>query len=269
MERDAILDSGMHEDKGCINCKRIHHFDFCPACGQPYEKKELTFKVFYDDFKERVIGLDGRFIRTVLEAFRDPGNLTFSFISGNRRRFFGPVGFFFITLTFYVIIMQISGYSVNEVIKTSSQFEGSNVPMEKEQKEMIELFGNLMSEYFRVISFFSVIILAAITWLFNYKKGLNYFEHLVFAFYYYGIVYLLSPLQFFFLSPSTFYIGGLVAVIIQFGYFIWAYVHFDKRKSVLLKIIKAISIQVVVSFIVGLIAGIAVLVYLVKMKGLL
>jgi len=269
MKTDAVLDWEMHEDKRCINCKEVHHFDFCPNCGQPYEKKKISFGVLYEDFKERVLGLDGKFLRTIVASLKDAGQLSMTYINGNRRRYVGPVGFFFICLTIYFIVMTSTGNSFDELFQNEeliNQYEGDSDPT---QKEIFKLIGALMNEYFKIISLFSVLITGLFLWLFNLKKGLNYLEFLVFAFYYNGFVFLMSLYQFFIPSTEGFIIGSTIASFLSIVYFVWAYITFDKGKSVFVRIVKAIMIQIAAGLVIGLIAAISSAVYLINNKELL
>ena len=269
MKSEGVLDWEMHKDKHCINCNEVHHFDFCPNCGQPYEKKKISFKVLYEDFKERVLGLDGKFIRTIIQAFKDPGYLSNTYIAGNRRQFVGPVGFFFICLTIYVLIMSYTGNSPADLLSNEERLHDYQMDSDPTQLEIYKLVGNLMNEYFKIISFFSVLLFGFFIWLFNLKRGLNFLENLVFAFYYYAIVYLLSPIQFLFMQKEFILYASLIALIIQIGYFIWAYVKFDVSKSTLKRVLKAIGIQLVVNTVIAILAMGAIVVYLANNKELL
>jgi len=269
MKSEEVLDWEMHEDKQCINCKEVHHFDFCPNCGQPYEKKKISFGVLYEDFKERVIGLDGKFLRTLVASLKDAGQLSMTYINGNRRRYVGPVGFFFVCLTIYFIVMTSTGNSFDELFQNEeliSEYEGDSDPT---QKELFKLIGALMNEYFKIISLFSVLITGFFLWLFNLKKGLNYLEFLVFAFYYNGFVFLMSLYQFFIPTTEGFIIGSTIASILSIVYFVWAYITFDKGKSVFVRIVKAIMIQIAAGLVIGLIAAISSAVYMINNKELL
>jgi len=269
MNTEAVLDWEMHEDKQCINCKEVHHFDFCPNCGQPYEKKKISFGVLYDDFKDRVLGLDGKFLRTIIASVKDAGDLSMTYINGNRRRYIGPVGFFFISLTIYFVVMTTTGNSFDELFgneELMGQLEEESNPT---QKEVFKLMGSLMNEYFKVISLFSVLITGLFLWLFNLKKGLNYLEFLVFAFYYNGFVFLMSLFQFFIPTTEGIIIGSSIASILSIVYFVWAYITFDKGKSIFIKILKAIFIQVCTGIVIGVIASISAAVYLINNKELL
>lgn len=268
MKSEAVLDWEMHEDKQCINCKEVHHFDFCPNCGQPYEKKKISFGVLYDDFKERVLGLDGKFIQTVITAVKDCGSLTMTYIQGNRRKYVGPVSFFFISLTIYFVIMTATGNTFAEMMGNEEIMADFNKESDPTQAEIFKLIGSLLNEYFKVISLFSVLITGFFLWLFNLKKGMNYLEFLVFAFYYNGLVFLISPLQFL-SSGQGLIIGSAVISVLSFVYFIWAYLTFDKRKSVFVRIIKAILIQVATGIVIAVIASIAGAIYILNNKELL
>lgn len=269
MKSEAVLDWEMHEDKQCINCKEVHHFDFCPNCGQPYEKKKISFGVLYDDFKERVLGLDGKFIQTVITAVKDCGDLTMTYIQGNRRKYVGPVGFFFISLTIYFVIMTATGNTFAEMMGNEEIMADFDAESDPTQAEIFKMIGTLMNEYFKVISLFSVLITGLFLWLFNLKKGLNYLEFLVFAFYYNGLVYLISPFQFISSSGQGLIIGSAITSILGFIYFIWAYITFDKGKSVFVRVLKAIFIQIATGIVIAVLASIAGALYIYQNKELL
>lgn len=181
----------------------------------------------------------------------------------------GPVGFFFICLTIYFVIMTTTGNSFDELFGNEELMGELEEESNPTQKEIFKLIGSLMNEYFKVISLFSVLITGMFLWLFNLKKGLNYLEFLVFAFYYNGFVFLMSLFQFFIPTTEGIIIGSSIASILSIVYFVWAYITFDKGKSVFVRVLKAIFIQICTGIVIAVIASISAAVYLINNKELL
>jgi len=65
----------------------------------------------YHDFQARIYGLDGMFPRTLRDVTLRPGQASRTFIQGNRVKYYGPVGYFFLMITVLLLLMNCNHFS--------------------------------------------------------------------------------------------------------------------------------------------------------------
>lgn len=256
----VINQASVETKKICINCDTTHQTEFCPNCGQPAEVRRITPSNLINDLQERIIGLDGRFPRTFTEAWKNPGDMSRSFIAGNRRRYIGPAGFFFIMLTVYLLSFQIFDMDISDLVSRSANVNLSNNASEK-QVEFTEQILEMFAHSFKALSFFSVFITGFLLWLFNRRMKLNVVEHLVFAFYTDGIIYLVSIVEVVLMAIEDNMSMSIVSFILSFIYFAYVYTTYDLKGSRFRRILKAFAIRILSSVITGILVVVGVLIY--------
>ncbi|MCA6075430.1 DUF3667 domain-containing protein [Fulvivirga sedimenti] len=154
----------------CINCGKPHEYEYCPWCTQKKVVGRLSFRVFFDDLQDKLIGFDFKFSRTFLDLFYRPATVAKSYIAGNRVRYVGPVGYYFVMLTILVLLITIMdvdmiGYTRNE----TSFFQQSGLtPEQIEQQESMQ--GWIYSNFKFASFFFFPFFLFATALLFRKSK---------------------------------------------------------------------------------------------------
>lgn len=88
----------------CTNCGQEAIEKFCPNCGQRTNVKRITFREGWFDFWSRVYGFDGMFPRTLRDLTIRPGKAARDYINGNRVKYYGPVGYFFLMITLFLVL---------------------------------------------------------------------------------------------------------------------------------------------------------------------
>ncbi len=170
----------MAEAIPCVNCGAAVSTPFCGACGQKNPPKKLNFLTLYTDFQSRIYGFDGMFPRTLRDLTIAPGKVAKDFVSGNRVRYVGPVGYFFLTLTVFLILMQLLEVDFYKYSSESSPFLG---PQSERQQRLSQEFSRFVIENMRIFSFLQIPITTVLAWMFFRKSGYNFLEHSVFVFY--------------------------------------------------------------------------------------
>jgi hypothetical protein len=77
-----------------------------------------------------------------------PGAVALSYIKGNRVRYVGPVGYFFLVLTMFLLVMEL----LNVDFYTLSKASAFNFDSEKQQTFQ-KVFTDLIARYVRTFSF--------------------------------------------------------------------------------------------------------------------
>jgi hypothetical protein len=170
----------------CINCGVKVDTPFCSLCGQSNPPKKLTLLTLYTDFQSRIYGFDGMFPRTLRDLTLRPGKVAAAFIGGNRVKYVGPVGYFFLALTMLLLFMELLSVDLYSISKSNILTPASSTQSQETfQKFYVELISRNMRIFtFLLIPFYSLMALA-----FFRKEKLNILEHSILIFFVTGHVY--------------------------------------------------------------------------------
>lgn len=164
----------------CINCGQEVGTPYCGQCGQQNPPKKLNFLTLYSDFQSRIYGFDGMFPRTLRDLTLAPGQVAREFMKGNRVKYVGPVGYFFLVLTLFLILMQILEIDFYTFSTTSSPI---HVEESERQRMVSRKFMEVVQNNMRIFSFLQIPISTMFAWLFFRKSRLNYLENSILIFY--------------------------------------------------------------------------------------
>ncbi|MFZ6012731.1 MAG: DUF3667 domain-containing protein [Bacteroidota bacterium] len=146
----------------------------------------------YADFQSRIYGFDGMFPRTLRDLTLKPGVVAREYIKGNRVRYYGPVGYFFLTITVTIIMMSVLDISFQDFMKIVA----IDTPKQNAGQEQFQtVLSKLITDNLRLFSFLIVPFITASAWLFFRKSKLNFLEHSVPVFYTLGHLYWLTILN--------------------------------------------------------------------------
>lgn len=254
----------MAEAITCVNCGSAVSTPYCGACGQKNPPKKLNLLTLYTDFQSRVFGFDGLFPRTLRDLTITPGSVAKVFVQGNRVRYVGPVGYFFVTLTLFLLITQLLGVDFYKFSNESSPFvENQSV----EQQQLSQEFSKVVVEHMRLFSFLQIPITTALAWLFFRRSGYNFLEHSVYVFYIAGHVMWLSMVAVAVYAASGFSINmpQLVLYWLFFAYGCTTFYQGSKVKTA----IKGFVVQCLSFMLFGVLAGIAGIIYVLTNPALL
>ena len=93
----------------CLNCGTEFEGKFCPECGQSAETGRFTMRFIIENLMAAFLSKDGGIWFTLKNLFTRPGAMIVDILNGKRRKNFSPFPMLFCSLTFYVLILSISG----------------------------------------------------------------------------------------------------------------------------------------------------------------
>jgi hypothetical protein len=228
----------------CINCGNSATENFCPNCGQRTNVKRITFKEGWNDFWARIYGFDGMFPRTLRDLTLQPGIVAKKYIEGNRASYYGPVGYFFLMVTLYVLIMGALGIDFKEFLARNQsmllpeEYNQTQNPLSQMAMEWVS--NNIKIMAFIIMPFNAI---AAHHLLFR-KSNYNYVEHLVLPFYLNGHMQWLSILALlYFKITGSMALSG-ASFLISMVYFGFAYSQFIRYQSKIISFIKGVGVLV-------------------------
>jgi Protein of unknown function (DUF3667) len=213
------------EIKTCINCQQEVQNNFCSHCAQRTEVKRITFREGWNDFWARVYGFDGMFPRTIRDLTIRPGKATRLFIEGNRIKYYGPVGYCFLMITVFILLLEILNIDMVAFLKEMGKMGlQPEVKAGSNQEILQQKIFQFMSDNFKLISFTMIPFQAFFArYLFFRKSGFNYLENSVLPFYTTGHIYWISLVTVIVYKISGIFLRSSVGTIISTIYIGFAY----------------------------------------------
>ena len=182
----------------CINCEKKVAENFCSNCGQRVGVKRITFREGWYDFWARIYGFDGMFPRTLRDLTIRPGAAARTFIAGNRVKYYGPVGYFFLMITLLYLVAAILEIPLTEFMRSSNK-STNFMPTPKEGsgiQKFSEVVIQFVSDNLKFVTFLYIPIQAfCARFIFFRKSNFNYLENTILPFYVQGHIYWLSILS--------------------------------------------------------------------------
>nr|WKN39832.1 DUF3667 domain-containing protein [Tunicatimonas sp. TK19036] len=125
---------------------------------------------------EEVLGTlswDKGFFFTVKMLLLNPGKAIRDYLQGERKRYSHPI-------RFLVFTTAISTYAVIKLDLINKFYDEAGVlSIDEAGRQVQQQLVTFLYQYYNIITFLSIPLLAAFTYLFFLKKGYNYAEHLV------------------------------------------------------------------------------------------
>lgn len=183
-------------------------------------------KLFIGDFFDRIYGLNGTVPKTAIGMFKNPGHVIQEYLSGVRRKYVGPVGYYFLMYAAFLIMFPLLGIEMNDYMPKQETF---NTPIEQVTGQEIDseavqsqyefrqkLFDNL--QFFIIFWFPFIAIWVKIIFR---SSNYNFLENMVFAFFVNAQSTIFNMVALLCYAISGVKLIGLV-MIISIGYFAWA-----------------------------------------------
>jgi hypothetical protein len=229
----------------CINCGEDIQHNFCSHCGQRTSVKRITFREGWNDFWARIYGFDGMFPRTLRDLTIRPGKAAQLFMEGNRARYYGPVGYFFLMITLFLLVLSLLGINFTDF--TSSVGKYGFIPERgKNQEVAFQLLIQFVSDNIKVISFV-IIPLQAVgaKYIFFRKSKYNFLEHMVLPFYVQGHIYWTNIISAVYFKFSHSFILNIVVAFFVYAYFPFAFTTLFTDQSKIKVFLKGLGVLIV------------------------
>jgi hypothetical protein len=221
----------MKNNQSCINCGTALHGNFCAECGQKAHIKRISIKLFFEDYLGRLFGMDTGFLRTVRDLTIRPGVVGNTFVKGNRVKYIGPVGYFFLINTFLILAYQMLDINIKEFIVQSSNMMVDQPDVSGKAAEMQSMMLETISDNLKLFSFLMIPFYAMWGKVFFRKSKYNLIEHGVNSLYVQGHMALVSIIMLLVYKFSGLFIGPYESLI-NFVVFIWSCLAFYEVRGV-------------------------------------
>ena len=213
----------MEDSTICIHCKALVSGQYCSHCGQRLNVKRITFREGWFDFWARIYGFDGMFPRTLRDLTIRPGSAARTFISGDRSSYYGPVGYFFLMITLFLLLLSFLDLDFVDFVKGMQK----TFPVAQKENPMQVIVQQFVSDNIKLVAFF-VIPFQAFTarYIFFRKSGLNFLENMVLPFFITGHIYWLSMAAAIYYKISGTLLHSGVQILCTVLYFGFSYTSF-------------------------------------------
>jgi hypothetical protein len=175
----------------CLNCDAslAREQRFCGQCGQKTGRARLTMRDIAHDFVHALTHADHSIFALVKALAWRPGHVAREYIEGKRKKYFGPLGFLFITVGLASFMVILAGANFFTPVPDNA-------------------IANFLQQHINLIIFLQVPLLAGVCALFFRDSKLNYAENLVLVAYTSGFRLLFLAL----IGVPVFYFADLTPV---------------------------------------------------------
>jgi Protein of unknown function (DUF3667) len=137
VEPKAGETDGHTHEANCLNCGAALAGPFCHECGQ-HAHVHRTLGAFFHDFLHGVLHFEGKIWRTLPMLGWRPGELTRSYIEGQRARFVSPIALFLFSV---FLMFGVIGLTSNTSHASAQAAADATKELRKDQQKLSILQG--------------------------------------------------------------------------------------------------------------------------------
>lgn len=223
----------------CKNCGTTFEGKFCNNCSQAADTGKINFGFLKKELQKTFIHFDSGFFYTTKKLFQNPGNAVLEYINGARVNHLRPFSYLIIIAGTYIIL--VSTFHLTFV-------KGEHV------ENSSTITDDFLKEHFANIQLFLVFLYSLISLVFFQLHKFNFYEFIVIHSYLAGqrilINICLMPLH---IWEKTAYLDAylnLFSLLLGNGLMIWTYLVLFKGKSIIWTLLKTLTIQIILIFVV-------------------
>lgn len=212
-----------HEmQRTCVTCSASFQGRYCHQCGEKVLiEGEESLNVFFAEILNAFTFLDGKFIRSFRLTLVDPGTYTSEYSRGIRVPYMKPVSFFFVANFIFFLFPFITSNTLSTPLQYQHQTKMSGTTVhemieekmaeKKINRETLEdLYNRESVNLTKLLIVILVFMFAILFSVVNYKRSLNFVNHLYFAF----------EFTSFFLFVNLILLSLVVTVVIQVAHWL-------------------------------------------------
>lgn len=173
----------MHTDN-CLNCQAPLQPDqrFCSQCGQQAVVHRFSMPHFLHEFFHAFTHTDKGIFHLLKCLATRPGPTAREYIQGKRKAYFSPFTFFLIVMALYVFVDPFYIRAVPAAAPDPAVL--ASIPTAEGRESYLGLLHRVnevqhfLTTKANIVAMVAVPLFALISWLFYYRRGFNYAEHL-------------------------------------------------------------------------------------------
>ncbi len=245
----------------CINCDHTGSGHFCSNCGQKLEIQAITWSYVASDFLDKWFGIDTKYGRTVIDLFKHPGEVIRTYLSGNKVRYVGPLGYYIVMSALLILLFEALNISIDQFLMSNTESLGMNMSEQTTQQQEFQVLVNQwMAKNFRFIGGLMVPFLALGGKIF-YRKT-TYLHHVITAAYFQSHTTWFSLIMLLIYKISGYNASGIVMIVTTI-YLMVAYMLVFSSGKKFKGLMKGLLIWIVGYFLMMVIAMVVGVTYLI------
>jgi hypothetical protein len=218
----------------CLNCNTTLQPEqrYCSQCGQQAAIHRFSVPHFLHEFFHAFTHTDKGIFHLLKSLATRPGATAREYIQGKRKAYFNPFTFFLIVMGIYVLADAMFVKSAPE--QEPDQRVLARIPTAEGKQQYVDMLrrGNnvrhFMEKKANIVAMVAVPLIALVSWMFFYRRGFNYAEHLtanmmfvVFSNLLFALI--IFPLRGLFKGTAMASWLPLIGMLLQTLYLCWSY----------------------------------------------
>ncbi len=250
------------QKRDCQNCDFQYDGGHCPNCGQQFLEGRFTIGESVSWFFDKLFNLEKGLFHTIKELVLNTNEMLTKYFKKATVTFMHPFRFAFLMATISAILTVFSGtFDSSSIMQFSegwNNYEIENKPSDAQMEMGIEVLETI-KKYFAFILLINIPFYALASFLFYYKRRLNFTEHLILNCYALGFSLLMGlPLVLLMLAENGLAIYSILNPIITILSFAFIYHKFFKENYFisLLKTLLFYALFVIIIVVIFLVVAI-------------
>ena len=174
----------------CKNCGHHFHGKYCSQCGEKvYGEKDKSLWHVVEELFHFISHFEGTLLTTLKAIFTKPGQFSFDYCNGVRKKYFKPISFFLLIVVLYLIFPLATGlnmrlsdhihfwygdYAKHAIISYMHKTNAS-------EAIVFEHYTAVSEKVSKILLFLLIPVMAAFCALFLVKRKKTFFDHLIFS----------------------------------------------------------------------------------------
>jgi hypothetical protein len=181
----------MSQQHICKNCGNQFVGKYCNQCGEKvYGQHDKSLLHFFEEGLHFITHFEGTFFNTLKALFTKPGQLSFDYCGGIRKKYFKPLSFFLLLIVLYLLFPIFEGLNMKLMYYARQhyygQFAASQIAEKLQQTGLSEAaLADVFHAKAEKVSKFMLLVILPLTAVFFYCTGFfkrqHFFDHMVFS----------------------------------------------------------------------------------------
>ena len=175
----------------CKNCEHIFTGNFCSNCGEKlYTAKDNSVLHLLNEGVHFLSHFDGTFLTTLKTIVTKPGQFSFDYCTGIRKKYFKPLSFFLMLVIIYLLFPLYQGLNMNLYSHMQHPLYGKYATAAVTKmiatkhisfSALSENFHHKGEQASKFLLFILIPVMSVFSMLGALKKRRPYFDHLIFC----------------------------------------------------------------------------------------
>lgn len=175
----------------CRNCGNGFNGNYCNHCGEKvYKPQDKSIGHIVEEGFHFISHLDGTFFTTLKTMFSQPGQLSYDYTNGKRKRYFKPISFFLLLVLFYLLFplfdglnMELKYYFDSNVYGSYAKQKATSILAEKNWSnvKLAEEFHQKAEKVSKYLLLLIIPLTALFFWLCTFKRKKYFFDQMIFS----------------------------------------------------------------------------------------